>query len=307
MLSHIVHQLADYVTVLVPDKNIPEWWAGAPSVCRGDGGTFYLAARMREGQSPRGRRGYCVRILASGDGRQFSPIHQLHRDAVGVPVFERPALVRDPHSGQFKLYACAGLEHGWAILKFDDVDHPSQFDPQTMRVVLAETYPDDGFVYRTGHKDPFVFWDGALWHLFTIGCDRVERIAHHLSEDGETWRDAGTEPVLENAGWHNYYTRPACVVPLRLGYLFVYEGSHLTWRDPVYNIATGVAYSPDLRTFYDLTPDEPLLVSTTPGDYHTWRYSHWLPVGERLYVYYEAARPNNTNEIRMAVVMPPVW
>ena len=88
---------------------------------------------------------------------------------------------------------------------------------------------------------------------------------------------------------------------MTVGYLFVYEGSNLLWRDPVYNIATGLAYSPDLETFIDLTPDEPLLTSTTPGDYHTWRYSHWMRVGDQVFVYFEAARPNNTNEIRLAV------
>ena len=54
---------------------------------------------------------------------------------------------------------------------------------------------------------------------------------------------------------------------------------------------------------YDLTPDEPLLKSTTPGDYHTWRYSHWLTVGEQVYVYFEAARANNTNEIRLMILI----
>ena len=82
-------------------------------------------------------------------------------------------------------------------------------------------------------------------------------------------------------------------------------------RDPevqksYYNIATGLAYSPDLDTAVDLTPGAPLLKSTTPGDYHTWRYSHWLPVGGRIYVYFEATRPNNTNEIRLGILDTPV-
>ena len=89
---------------------------------------------------------------------------------------------------------------------------------------------------------------------------------------------------------------------MAVGYVFVYEGSSLAWRDPVYNIATGLAYSPDLETFVDLTPQEPLLKSTTPGDYHTWRYSHWLRVEDRIFVYAEVARPNDSNEIRLFVL-----
>ncbi|HOZ48293.1 MAG TPA: hypothetical protein PLO37_06205 [Candidatus Hydrogenedentes bacterium] len=301
MLEYIAEKLTDYQVILEPDEDTPEWWAGAPSVVRADDGTFYLAARMREGNSPRGRRGYEVRILKSADGRHFEPVHHIKREDAGVPGFERPALVRDPINGAFKLYGCAGLKTGWAILKFDDADDPAKFDPASARAVVVTNAPDDGFVHLEGVKDPVVFWDNDHWNMFVIGHDRIERIHHFVSEDGETWEEGTEAPFIENDGWHNFYTRPACVVPMAVGYLFVYEGSHFTWHDPVYNIATGLAYTPDLYSVIDLTPDVPLLVSTTPGDYHTWRYSHWLPVGDQMYVYFEAARPNNTNEIRLGV------
>lgn len=36
------------------------------------------------------------------------------------------------------------------------------------------------------------------------------------------------------------------------------------------------------------------------GEYfHTWRYSHWLWVGNELWAYAEVAKPNETNEIRL--------
>jgi hypothetical protein len=304
MLDRIAEAVSRYDVVLEPDENTPEWWAGAPSVALSEDGTFYLAARMREGRSPRGRRGYEIRILRSADGYRFDTIHTIRREDAGVPVFERPALVRDPRSGMFRLYGCAGLERGWAVLRFDDVEDPARFDPTTARPVLTAEYPDDEFVHVTGYKDPFIIHAEGAWHMFVIGTDRVERIHHFASADGEVWSPAGDRPVLANAGWHDFYTRPASVLPLAVGYLFVYEGSSLGWRDPVYNIATGLAYSPDLRRFSDLTPHEPLLRSTTPGDYHTWRYSHWIRVGQRVFVYFEAARPNNTNELRVATFEP---
>ncbi len=300
MLERIAEALADYRVVLEPDENTPEWWAGAPSVCRGDDGTFFMACRMREGNSPRGKRGYEVRILESADGRAFRPIHRIRREDAGVAGFERPCLVRDPDTGRYRLYGCAGLEDGWAILRWDDADHPAAFRPETARPVLRAEGPDDGFARVVGYKDPYVLWDGARWRMFVIGHDRVERTWQFVSDDGERWEPASEEPFLENDGWHHFYTRPACVLPMAVGYLVVYEGSPVGWRDPVYNIATGLAYSPDLASYVDLTPAEPLLVSATPGDYQTWRYSHWLRVDDEVYVYWEAARANNTNEIRMA-------
>ena len=42
------------------------------------------------------------------------------------------------------------------------------------------------------------------------------------------------------------------------------------------------------------------LVSTTPSEhFHTWRYSHWMDVDCELRAYAEAARPNESNEIRL--------
>lgn len=300
MLGKIVEAAADYRVVLEPDEDVPEWWAGAPSAALSPEGAFYVAGRMREGKSPRGRRGYEIRILKSEDGRRFEVVNRLGRDAAGVPGFERPALARDPGSGLYRLYGCAPLDAGWSILRFDDAADPAAFDASTARPVLQPEGGEAAFARVNGYKDPFIFHHDGRWHMFVIGNDFIERPYHFVSDDGDGWRAAADRPVLENTGWHNFYTRPACVLPLRVGYLLVYEGSRVGWHDPVYNIATGLAYSADLKTFHDLTPDRPLLKSTTPGDYHTWRYSHWLPVGDQVYMFFEAARPNNTNEIRLA-------
>jgi len=289
----------NYDVILEPDENTPEWWAGAPSVARADDGAFYLAARMREGHSPRGRRGYEVRLLRSGDGLRFERVASIPRESIPIPGFERPALLRDAATGRFKVYLCGPWADGpWCILKLDDVADPADFDPGTCRPIL--TADSCGCAGVQQFKDPFIAHLAGRYHMLVIGCQReVERTYHFTSRDGETWAPVGDGLAFECAGWHNFYTRPACLVPMAAGDLFVYEGSHNTWHDPPYNIATGLAYTLDLETFTDLSPSRPLFRSTTPGDYHTWRYSHWLWVGDELWAYAEVARPNNTNEIRL--------
>ncbi len=302
MFSRLLERLSRYEVVLEPDENTPEWWAGAPSVAVGPDGTFWMAARMREGLSPRGRRGYEIRILNSTDGVHFETAHRIRREDAGVPGFERPALVYDHQKEVYRLYGCSPLENGWSVIQFDDSPSPDTIESKSWRRVVSPETNADLYVVPEGYKDPFVFWDKDRWRMFVIGFERVERIHQFESIDGLTWRRAAEWPLIENDGWHNFYTRPACVLPLALGYVLVYEGSHVRWRDPSYNIATGLAYSYELLRFVDLTPNEPLLKSTTPGDYHTWRYSHWLSHNESVYVYFEAARPNNTNEIRVSVL-----
>jgi hypothetical protein len=140
-----------------------------------------------------------------------------------------------------------------------------------------------------------------MWHCFVIGILGLEQTFHFVSEDGETWQPVGPlgRSVLPLGGWHNYAVRPASVLPVGAGYLFVYEGSSTDWPDPSYNIATGLAYTPNLHTVVDLTPDEPLLISPTPGRLHVWRYSQWIWVGDSIYVYAEVEKTNAAHEIRV--------
>jgi hypothetical protein len=105
---------------------------------------------------------------------------------------------------------------------------------------------------------------------------------------------------MDLTDWHDFYVRPASIVPIGAGYLFVYEGSNTDWYDPVYNMGTGLGFTFDLHHITDLTAEGPLVVSTTPSArFHTWRYSHWMWVGDELWVYAEVARPNDSNEIRL--------
>ncbi len=294
-----------YDVVLRPDTIAAEWWAGAPSVCLGEDGVFWMACRMRAGEGDRGLRGYALRILKSSDGIHFEPVLSIAREDVPIPGFERPALLRDPATGNFKLYACGPWQGGpWGIIKFDDAPTPAQFDPSTARLVIAppqKTYERDAAVVE--YKDPVIIVAGGVYHAYVIGyMRRNERIYHFTSADGEAWQPAGNpyDSLMPLSGWHDFFVRPSSVVPLGIGYLFVYEGSKTSWYDPVYNVATGLAFTADLHTLVDVTPDAPLLVSSTPSDtFATFRYSSWLIHDSQMWVYAEVTAPDNTHEIRV--------
>ena len=305
IFGNIPDRFKQYTVILEPDRDEPEWWAGAPSVVRDKNGVFWLACRMRTANAPRGLRGYEIRILRSEDGVHFSKVLGIRREDVPIPGFERPALLVDPRTGLFKLYACGPWKGGpWSIIKFKDAVDPSKFEPGSAYPViqpLPKEYDRDITVLE--YKDPFIFYAEGQFHCFVTGyVRRNERIFHFTSTDGEHWEPAGDpeQPVMDLCGWHNFFVRPASVLPLGVGYLFIYEGSNITWYDPVYNIATGLAFTFDLKRVVDLTPDSPLVVSTTPSQHFaTWRYSDWMWVGDELWVYAEVAKPNEANEIRL--------
>jgi hypothetical protein len=310
ILGRISEKFRRYDVILEPDKDEAEWWAGAPSVVRDREGTFWMACRMRTADSPRGLRGYEIRILRSDDGIDFEKAHSIRREDVPIPGFERPALLIDPKSGRFKLYGCGPWRSGpWSIIKFADAPDPTQFDPASARVVIGprpKTYDRDIIV--DGYKDPFIIHAEGQYHCYVIGTiRRTERIYHFAGADGEDWKPVGSpyQSILDLNGWHDFYVRPASVVPVGVGYLFIYEGSNCDWYDPVYNIATGLGFTFDLHHVTDLTPDSHLIASTTPSEhFRTWRYSHWMWVDGQLWAYAEVAKPNESNEIRLFRLSP---
>lgn len=302
MLARLVEQLAEYEVVLRPERDEAEWWAGAPAVCVAPDGVVWLVARMRSPERPKGERGYALWLLRSADGIRFERVRAWTREEAGVAGFERAALVRNPATGKYRLFCCHDPGGGWQILACGEADDPAAIDIASAKPVVTAPPPAEDTFGVTGYKDPVVFIDHGRWHMFVIGLDRVERIHHFTSADGAQWSPGLPAPVLPNTGWHAFYTRPASVLPMTAGYLFVYEGSHFSWHDPNYNIATGLAYTPDLRVFYDLTPEAPLLETTTPGTTRTWRYSHWVRHGGGVKVYFEAACADGTNELRVAVL-----
>jgi hypothetical protein len=304
LFGNIPGKFESFHVVLQPDKDAAEWWAGAPSVVVDGNGTFWLACRMRTADAPRGLRGYEIRILRSDDGIHFKKALAIHRTDVPIPGFERPALLLDAVSRRFKLYACGPWqEKAWSIIKFDDADEPTEFIAATAKPVIQpqpQRWPRD--IRVTGFKDPFIVHANDAYHCFVIGyIRRNERIFHFSSRDGEIWQPVG-EPntsIMPLAGWHDFFVRPASVLPIGAGYLFIYEGSGSSWYDPVYNVVTGMGFTFDLHRIMDLTPDSPLVISTTPGHFYTWRYSHWMWVDGQIWIYAEVAGENDANEIRL--------
>ncbi len=303
-LVYAAEHFNDYDVVLEPDKDAPEYWAGAPSVVRDDNGTFWMACRMRSPEHPRGLRGYEIRILKSEDGIHFEKYHSILRQEVPIPGFERPALLIDPDTKEFKLYVCGPWKDGpWSIVKFDDTKDLKKIDYATARVVIAapeRSYTRDVSVKE--YKDPVIIYAQGKYHCYVIGYVRSnERIFHFESVDGEIWGPVGdvNQPVMDLGSWHNFFIRPSGILPLGIGYLFVYEGSSTQWYDPVYNIGIGLGFTFDLHQIIDLTIESPVAISTTPGNFHTFRYSHWMWVDSEIWVYAEVSRPNNSHEVRL--------
>jgi hypothetical protein len=304
LYGRLTKHLSSYTVVLKPDTLQAEYWAGAPSVIVDKDGVFWMACRMRTAKAPRGKRGYELRILSSLDGVRFRKEKSIYRQDVPIDGFERPALLYDAATQRYKLYACGPWQDEvWSIIKWPDVQHPREWQANTAYPVITPVRPRfERDITVSGYKDPVLLHSDSLLHCYVIGYVRnLERIFHFSSADGEHWQPVGepNQSLLPLAGWHDFFVRPASVLPIGVGYLFFYEGSCSSWYDPVYNVVTGLAFTYDLHTLIDLTPYSPLFVSSTPSKFYTWRYCHWLKVKNELWAYAEVADSNETSEVRL--------
>jgi hypothetical protein len=317
-------------------KRVPVGWcdrhgiAGSPSAMYdANAGEFWLTYRS----AADGPRICELHIAKSKDGRKFMDVQ------VWNITCERSCLLKDPRSGKFKLYLCTTWNFGlgarkfeppvpvgrdaagdswWVILKLDDVENPADFKLDTARIVLQ---PSAAGVDWNQVKDPYVVTIGNRYYMYYNGRGKYVQCCLATSLDGETWQRHPANPVIPQGGWHDFYTRPACIVPAGSHYLFYYEGSNREWVAPVYTMATGLAVTTDLEHIVDMTPDAPILKSPTPGPTpwggganFTLRYMDAVALDDRILYYYEAATEDGCNELRLTemrldtqTVKPKTW
>lgn len=308
--NHLLPPLPEHATsraIFLPDRFAGDFWAGAPSVCADEDGAVWMV--FRKGRWEGGTRRSDLYLARSEDGIAFEIVREWTAPSFGCIRTERAALLRDPQTGRFKLYVTRDLldkppslpEYHWDIARLDDADSPERFDLSSIRQVLGpgEEGPDAGHV-----KDPYVFTLGHRYLMFYIGADRElrEGFLCATSTDGERWERSAAGPLLGHDGWHSFAVRPSCVLDTPQGFLVFYEGSHPDWDSPVFNIQTGLATTADFRTVTDLTPEQPLLSAPAAGPFRTFRYMEILRRGDRLLYYYEAARDDGSNELRVSAV-----
>jgi len=290
----VIFDPEEYEIVYSPPCKEKGCWAGAPSVFKDEKGSFWMAHRNRKPEV----RGFEVVVSRSSDGKKFEPVNKIKKGELGVQSLERPALFRDPFSGKFELYLSADPSYyGWHLVKLKNSDLPLEFEVEDREIVFK---PDPTSRDEVSVKDPYMISVGRKRFMFYIGWDQDGESPYMAtSVDGLSWERSESNPLLERSGWHSGLTRISCVMPLDKGYMAYYEG---TDREKFFDLKTGLAYSTNLKSFTDLTPDEPILESPVEGSLSTLRYLDYVVEDERILFYYEAARKEGALELRVSEV-----
>lgn len=287
----------DGVTVLEPDAPGPGNWVGAPSVLydpsRESVLLTYRRRRPRGGPPP--DRGHECCIAESRDGRTFTDLWSVTKDALSSASMERFCLHRDP-DGRYLLYV--SYEHPedgrWRI-DVCEAEAPDAFDLSTARTVLTPAATGTAAV-----KDPYVVRVGPAYYMYVstfLTEDGPAPTFLAVSLDGVRFRWAG-QALGVGTGWDRYQARLSAIV--RDGPVFVgfYDGSASPAEDTEERL--GVAVSFDLLRWPRLTEDEPWVVS--PHATGSLRYLDVLRRRREWWLYYEYARPDGSHELRLTAV-----
>ena len=299
-------------------------WVGAPCVIYlPDEKAFYLYYRRRRPRGQEPDRGFACYVTRSEDGKHFETIWSASKYEFGdSPSVEKSSLVRNA-DGRFLLFVSFvdSADNRWRIDVLE-ADTPAQFDPASRRPVL--TAAD---IHAEGVKDPYVINVGGLWHMLAsyaptpVLVDDPAREAMHatadvyntgiaksstglaVSADGRNWEWQGDIFAPRERGWDSYCSRISSLVRVGQQWLAFYDGSADVSQN--YEEQCGLALAADLRNFIRLSVNGPVVQSR--GGSRSVRYVDVVPVGEKLYFYYECARADGAHDLRLSILPRDVF
>lgn len=147
-------------TVIQPEGKGYGYWVGGHSVVYDpDGKKFYLYYRIR---SPLGKgRGAKCRIAESTDGIKFTDIWEATKEELDAESIEVGSLIRDPASGNWRLYISYEIRGGLWRVDLVESDSLRNLDAVHHRTVMQ---PQDYGL--TSVKDPRIYIVGGLYMAF---------------------------------------------------------------------------------------------------------------------------------------------
>ena len=290
-------------------------WVGAPGVFN-DANAVYLTYRYRQ---PRDQgRGIESRIARSVDGVHFDDVWQVHQSELETSSVERFALDKTVDGYVLYMSFVDPVDNRW---RTDRVVAPQ---PDQFRVKDRESLFTASQLNVAAVKDPVVVHAHGLSWMFlstaivsSKGLERTEDELHAskdvyttglvysttglaVSRDGMHYEWLGQVLEPSSDRWDAYASRITTVLSTLHGFVAFYDGGASAQEN--YEERTGVAVSADLLHWTKLSAATPWLVS--PYSKGTLRYIDYVIWNDRLFLYYEMARPDGAHELRVVVQSP---
>ncbi len=292
------------------------YWVGAPGVFyAADEKAWYLTYRFRRPRGVYPDRGGEARIARSTDLHRWEDVWSVTKDRFDSASIERCAVRKGP-DGLWRYWAAYvdPADGRWCVSVMK-AKTPQALDPAAAKPLFKAAA-----LGLEGVKDPWILQHGGSFHMFLSVAVRTERTnagSHAsldifntgecvsatslaISSDLESWHWQGVVFKPDAIGWDCYCRRINSVVPLDGKFYAFYDGSAGAHQN--YEERTGLAVSPDLRVWQNLTPEGPRLVS--PHGSGSLRYLDASLVSGRLLLFYELVRPDGSHDLRLSETSP---
>ncbi|NUP98469.1 MAG: hypothetical protein HUU35_01305 [Armatimonadetes bacterium] len=289
------------------------YWAGAPGAFYDhDTGLFYLTYRLRE---PRPVRGGTSRLAVGRDGIHFDDILELRKEELDSASIERCAILKGL-DGRWRWYL-SYVDPATSQWRIDvvEAERPEQFEVAHRRPVFVSA----DLPGIEGIKDPYLFVMGRLYYLVaSIGLSvevpaeaagskhatgdifntglTISSTGLAVSHDGVDFRWLGVTDAPRGE-WDRYCFRVNSLLWTPPYFTAFYDGSASVAEN--YEERCGLAQTLNLLDYQRVSAAAPLL--TVPHQSGSVRYVDALPVGERVFFYYEMVREDGAHELRVAV------
>jgi len=286
------------------------YWVGAPGAFYAeDEKAFYLTYRIRRPRGVAPDRGGEARIARSTDLRNFQDVWSVNKDQFSTASIERCALRKGPDQ-VWRYFACYvdPADGRWGVWMLK-ARNPAKFDPANARPLFSARS-----LGLEGVKDPWIFYQDGLFHLFlsvAVATPRTAAASHATldifntgdcisatalatSRDLDTWDWQGVVSAPGGPGWDAYCRRINSVLPWAGKFWAFYDGSASAVEN--YEEKTGLAVSTDLRDWRSATPTAPAL--TSPHASGSLRYLDAQVVESKTWCFYEFARADGAHDLR---------
>jgi hypothetical protein len=247
---------------------------------------------------------------------EWKTVWEAAREQFGANSVERASLIRDPFSGEWRLYICSETAQSYdripATWRVDLLQAASVegFDPRHRRIVM------DAAMYGFSHvKDPVVLVVGGEYLALTSVAWREQHrgpdaqgliqsrgrgmMALHPSPDGIDFPTARVIAEPGPQGWGGINVRPSALVYLAPVWTLLFDEG--TTRADSYDEQCMLAISTDLRAWRRLTPSHAPWARSSHSS-GSVRYVDAVIVGETVHYFYEYARADCAHELRHAAV-----